>query len=244
MINIKYENETFWVKGSLDLGYLGKYINETWQSVDDNPMISIEDYNKGILGIIEDLRENNDSDGYGWKFLGEYLKKDEYNHEKIIQAMENYFNKQEEKIKKNIKQFNSNFLSFIFDELCSTEYPFWENSNAIIQEYMPKEYESNKRLEEIIYEPVACLFQELYDEYFDGSPNDGTINKPDIENMIRNHFPMFNLDGLISTLNPGSIILYGDTMSFQCDDGWGSNILCSTYAEVERNLSFNDWHNH
>lgn len=244
MINIKYENETFWVKGSLDLGYLGKYINETWQSVDDNPMISIEDYNKGIVGIIEDLREHNDSDGYGWKFLGEYLKKDEYNHEKIIQAMEYYFNKQEEKIKKNIKQFNSNFLSFIFNELCSTEYPFWENSNAIIQKYMPKEYESNKRLEEIIYEPVACLFQELYDEYFDGSPNDGTINKPDIENMIRNHFPMFNLDGLISTLNPGSIILNGNTMSFQCDDGWGSNILCSTYGEIERDLSFNDWHNH
>lgn len=75
MINIKYENETFWVKGSLDLGYLGKYINETWQSFDDDPMISIEDYNEGILGIIEDLREHNDSEEYGWNFLGEYKKR-------------------------------------------------------------------------------------------------------------------------------------------------------------------------
>lgn len=72
MIHIKYENETFWVKGSLDLGYLGKYINETWQSFDDNSMIAIEDYNEGISGIIEDLRENNDLEGYGWSFLCKY----------------------------------------------------------------------------------------------------------------------------------------------------------------------------
>lgn len=244
MIDIKYENGTFGVKGSLDLGYLGKYTNETWKSYDDEDMISIVNY-EGISEIIEDLNDYN-PDGWGWSVLCKYLKKDEYSHKKITQAMECYFNKQEEKIQKNIKQFNDNLLSFIFCQLCGTSYPFWEDSNTILSERMPQGYqhECKEALEKIIYGSTAQLFQELYYEYFDGIPNDGTINKPDIESLIYSNFPMFNLDGLVAKIIPGSITLSGDSIDFQCDDGWGSRILCAAYAEIRRDLSFNDWHNH
>ena len=55
---------------------------------------------------------------------------------------------------------------------------------------------------------------------------------------------MFNLDGFIKSLEPECLYFNGKFMSFQFSDGWGAQLACAAYDELDENFTFTDWHNH
>ena len=88
-----------------------------------------------------------------------------------------------------------------------------------------------------------CIRDRWADE-FDCVPNNGTVDKTDVEERLRELFPMFNFEGLVKTMIPEGLSLQGRFMAFQFSDGWGSDLLECAYDEMDEEFAFRDWHNH
>lgn len=121
---------------------------------------------------------------------------------------------------------------------CGNE--FWDIEGAYLKEKMPNCQE--EAYSEVIYEPYWKEMSALYDEY-DGTPNDNSLQKTDVEARLREMFPMFNMDALIQGVRPESLTLNGKLFSFQCSDSWNYQIMCGAYDELDENFAFTDWHN-
>lgn len=156
--------------------------------------------------------------------------------ETVARVLEEYYKQVEEKVQKNIKQINDYFLYQLISNMINCGYPFWEVEEAVLPEYRDWTEEEF----EAVYDD---LWDDRLDEDFDGTSNDGSMEKMDVEAFIREKLPMFNLDGLLASIEPEGISIDGAWWSLQFSDGWGCNFFCSAYEKFDENLIPQDWHN-
>ena len=229
MIEVKVIDNEFVIKGSFSLGIAGTYVNEEFGS--DQIQI-LDDYED----VIEDYTEGH----YAWHVLEPFLAGKELNEETVSRAIGEYYNAVEIKVQECIQQINSNLLVNVFDDYVGCGKKFWEIEGAYIKEKMPKCQEN--AYFEVICEPYLDEISALYDEY-DGTPNNNTLEKKDVEARLREMFPMFNMDALIQSVKPEHLTLGGKKFSFQCSDSWDSQIMCGAYDKLDEDFTFTDWHN-
>lgn len=230
MISVICRDGKFLAKGTFSIGIAGTFENM--------------DYGEGNIEIEYDLDttfRHMDS-GYSWmeplKSVLENVPKD---GDSVAKALEDYYNNKELMIKNNVKQINDYFLYRLIRNFADCEYPFWETYEAVLPEfrdkYSDKDFEAiydNDELNNAIY--ALC-------DDFNESPNDGSVEKTDVEGLARNLFPMFNFDGLIQSINPDDLNFSGGMLQVQFSDSWGYNFFCSAYEEFDENLAPHDWHN-
>lgn len=229
MIEVKVIDNEFVIKGSFSLGIAGTYVNEEFGS---EKIQILDDYEE----VIEDYTEGH----YAWYVLEPFLSGKELNEATVSQAIGEYYNAVEKKVQECIQQINSNFLVNVFSNMVDCGNAFWEIEGAYIEEKMPKCQE--EAYSEVIYEPHWKEMGALYDEY-DGTPNNNTLEKSDVEARLREMFPMFNMDALIQGVSPEHLTLDGKMFSFQCSDSWDSQIMCGAYDKLDEDFTFTDWHN-
>ena len=92
------------------------------------------------------------------------------------------------------------------------------------------------REKEVYSKETAEVFQ--WADEFDCVPNNGTVDKTDVEERLRELFPMFNFEGLVKTMIPEGLSLQGRFMAFQFSDGWGSDLLECAYDEMDEEFAF------
>lgn len=222
MIEVICDDGVFKAKGSFSLGIAGTFVNE--------------DFDGEAINFDEDmLDEILEGDG---DFLEPFVKSDDPNE--IAKGLAEYYNQKEREAAKNIKQINGCILYHLFENMEMCGYPFWEIDGAVLPGYLEKygkdEYNS------VVYCHTDGDISGL-EEYFDGKPNNGTIEKPNVEALVRKLYPMFDLDGFIKSIKPERLYLNGEFISFQFSDGWGARIACAAYDELDENFTSTDWHN-
>ena len=72
---------------------------------------------------------------------------------------------------------------------------------------------------------------------------DGTEEKTDVQAWIKKNLPMFSLDRLLSGIVTEYLYLGDGTVTFQCSDDVGCEILCAACDTLDEDLRFTDWHN-
>ena len=193
----------------------------------------------GYMGLYKDEQINfytEVEDAKKWDIVGS--RKFENDNE-FAAFLTEYYNNFEKKIQENIKQVNDNFLQRIICEFNAVGAFFWEIDEIAIKENIPEEAEEDYS---VIYEPYDEQLTKIEDEFYE-TPNDGSIEKTDVEAFIRESFPMLDLGRLIKGVVPEYLGFYDGYVSFQCSDDFGAQVLCGAYDEVDENLTFTDWHN-
>ena len=231
MIEIIYRDKRFLVKGSFSIGIAGNYVNEDFG--DENIMINDT--------LEEIMKELQDEDSFWYKPLFPYLKSETADSGGIARGPTAYYNQKEKEIRENEKQINDCILYRLFSDLTGSGYPFWEIEQAVIPGRM-KNGGGEFRGKEVYSKETAEVFQ--WADEFDCVPNNGTVDKTDVEERLRELFPMFNFEGLVKTMIPEGLSLQGRFMAFQFSDGWGSDLLECAYDEMDEEFAFRDWHNH
>lgn len=225
MIEVICEDGIFKAKGSFSLGIAGTFVNEDF----DGEMIS---FDEDMLDMITDRDKWADP-------LLPFIKSDD--PDEIAKGVAEYYNQKEHEIAKNVKQINDCILYNLFDNIEACGYPFWEIPEAVLPGYLEKYSEDE-------YDNVVYCHNddgiETLSEYFEDKPNNGTLEKPDVEALVRKLYPMFNLDGFIKSFEPECLYFNGKYISFQFSDGWGAQLACAAYDQLDENFTFTDWHNH
>ena len=226
MIKVIHKDGVFKAKGSFSFGIAGVYRNEDF---DGEEIMYDEDL----------LDEIQNRDQFFVEPLLLFIKSDDPNE--IAENLAEYYNQKEREIAANAKQINDCILYRLFADMEACSYPFWEISEAVLPGYLEKHSRDD------YYDVVYCHDDDGIDsmsDYFEDKPNNGTIEKPDVEAMIRKLYPMFNLDGFIKSFAPECLYFDGRRMSFQFSDSWGAQLACGAYDELDENFTFTDWHNH
>lgn len=225
MIEIKVIDGEFKVKGTFDMGYMGKFVNEDFS---DEEILSMEE------------------EPMYWDMVEEQFDVDNIPQDEIAKFLTDYYNDFEKKVQKNIKQVNDNFLLNLFRDLAASGYPFWKIAEVTVSDAMPEsDLEDEEQLVKQIYKPVEKELSELTNAFYQ-QPNDGSVEKPDAEAALRRLFPMFDFDAFIEMLVPDCLSLEERGIAFQCSDGLDpfEAIACAAYDELDEQLTFTDWHNH
>lgn len=225
MIEVAFEDEAFKAKGSFSLGIAWVFTNEDF----GREMIMIDE---DILDLLEERDE------YFVGSLLPFIKSDD--PDEIAKALTEYYNQKEREIAANSKQINDSILHRLFWDIEGCSYPFREIPGAVSADFL--EAHKGEDLAKIVYSGKKVAAD--YDDCFDDLPNNGSVDKPDIEAKIREVYPMFNLDDFIKSFKPESLFLNGNFISFRFSDGWGAELACGAYDELDENFAFTDWHNH
>ena len=212
MLDIQIHGGEVRISGCFDCGYMGLYDGE-----------KIHLYDKP-----DRLRD--------WKTVRERLGPD-CSDDALSACLTEYFNAFEEKIRKNRKQVNDNFLILAFEDWEACGYPFWEISGLTRSEFLPPDPDEN------VYNPYWDEMNALESAYQD-APNDGTQEKPDVEAVLRKNFPALDWDALLTSIEPEYLSLEDGNIAFQCSDGFGEELLCGDYDVLDESLAFQEWHNH
>lgn len=228
MIRVKFKNGVCLIKGTIDLGYLGVYKN-----LNGSKEISLE---ASYEEIIDDMNNSEFSSGgyeFTWNFLNDHVTDD--SETSVAAAIQQFFNDQEEEVSDKIDYVNGQFLEFLYDDLQSTYYPFWEIEELVNWELMDGISKDDiegktEEIEEFVYSN-ALNFDDLEDDY------------SNMEELFKEALPTFNLTTFLEKIIPESLTLTGMHMAFQCSDDYDCEILCAAYAEIKENLEFSDWHN-
>ena len=231
MIEIKYEDGKFHAKGNFSIGIAGVYENKDFD--EGNITIDIE-----LDDVLDALQEEK---SFEFEPLRSYLKDKGEDGAAIAKGLADYYNQKETEIKENVKQINDCILYHMFDDLEACGYPFWEIEEAILPGSLDG-YDMDN-LETQIYDTQESISSWGFKAFYK-QPNNGTLEKPDIEGRLRQQYPMFNFDGLYASMEQDCLYLTGRFMSFQFSDGWGEQLLCAAYDEFDENLTSTDWHNH
>lgn len=224
MIEVICDDGVFKAKGSFSLGIVGTFVNE--------------DFDGEAIQFDEDLLDAIlDEDDFCEPFL-EQINSDD--PDEIAKVLADYYNQKERDIAANAKQINDCVLYHLFSDMEGCGYPFWEIPEAVLPGYLEKfgkdEYNS------AVYCHTDGDIMGLH-EYFDRKPNNGTVEKPDVEALVRKLYPMFNLDGFIKSFKTEGLHFNGEYLSFQFSDGWGAKLACAAYDELDENFTSTDWHN-
>lgn len=171
-----------------------------------------------------------------WDIITSKLDAANCSDDEIANYLTEYFNEFEKLIHQNKKQVNDNFLLKVILDMEACGNPFWEIEEITVKDALPPQPDED------VYEPNWDATAELSDEY-EGSPNDGTVKKTDVEATLKSLFPMLNWDKLIASIVPEYLGLQDGGISFQCSDGFGEQLLCGAYDELDEQLTFTDWHN-
>ena len=212
MIEIQVRDEVVQITGSLDLGYMGRYKDSEIMLYDDTP---------------ETIRR--------WRIVRDRVGEDA-SDEAVSACLTEYFNAFAQKIAKNRKQINDNFLIRVFFDMQIISYPFWEIKGLTRREFLPPNPEKT------VYQPFGEAWRAAEPAYWQ-TPNDGSLDKPEIEARLRRDFPALNLDALLESIVPECAVLADGRISFQCSDGFGEEILCGAFDTMDETLAFLDWHN-
>ncbi|MCM1101006.1 MAG: leucine-rich repeat domain-containing protein [Acetatifactor muris] len=223
-ISVICEDGVFKAKGSFSLGILGTFGNNDF---DDEQIQFDEDLLDAIL----------DEDDFCEPFLPQ-IKSDD--PDVIAKVLTEYYSQKERDIAANAKQINDCILYHLFADMEGCHYPFWEIPDAVLPGFL--ENHSRDDLESVVYCHADGGIQGLY-EYFNNKPNNGTMEKPDVEELIRRLYPMFDLDGFIKSFKREELHFNGEYLSFQFSDGWGAKLACAAYDELDGNFTSTDWHN-
>ncbi|MDE5854434.1 MAG: hypothetical protein K2H19_05165 [Ruminococcus sp.] len=207
--------------------------------VDENSVVSGE-FNFGYMGIYKDEQISiyGDIDEIReWDIVESHFDSD-FTDDELAEYLTEYFNNFEAKIQANIKQVNDNFLIYAYEWAEGTGQTFWEVPEITNQEYLPENMNG--------FDPYTFCEEtwKIMEEYED-TPNDGSIQKTDVEKFIREKMPLLNLDAFLAGIVPEYVGLSDGGVSFQCSDSVDHKhkILCGAYDELDENLTFCDWHN-
>lgn len=233
MINVKYDKETdkFFVKGKINLGIIGEFENK--------------EYGEGNIEIentLQELLETIDTGEY-LSLLGSLsaiLKEESRDGESVALILQAYYNKKIQDLNDNIKQFNDCIWSQLFKYFMDVEWAFGENEETIAPEYRGQDWEE---VVMPLYESKQEEIYEILSEYTNGSPNNGTIQKVDVEKKMREYFYMFNFDGLKENINCKHLGLYFSQMEFEFEDNWGQELFCSAVGTLKEDFSLKSWDN-
>lgn len=226
MIEVIFKDGTFKAKGSFSLGIAGVSVNEDF----DGRMITFDRFMYNYI---------KDRDSYYVEPILPFIKSDD--PDEIAKNLADYYNQKEREIAANAKQINDCILYRLFDDFEGCAEPFWEIPEAVLPGYL-EEYDEDE-YEDVVYCHREGVVHNLY-QYFEDKPNNGTIEKPDAEALIRKLYPMFNLDGFIKSFKPEGVCFDGRFMEFQFSDEWGAELACAAYDKLDENFTFNEWHNH
>ena len=229
MVQVICRDGKFLAKGTFDMGLAGFYENKDF-----------EDRAIQIENSLEDMIQGLEKD-YKWMNpLKPIFEKVPRDGDSLAKALENYINGKEALVQKNRKQLNDYFLYQLISNFVACAFPFWENENAILPEY--KHYREED-FEKIYEDERLDVIDDLWEE-FDDAPNNGSVQKTDVEALAKKLFPMFDFDGLIKSIEPGVIAFDGSWMVVEFSDGWGGlDFYCSAYEKFDENLAPRDWHN-
>lgn len=230
MVQVICRDGKFLAKGTFDMGLAGFYENKDF-----------EDRAIQIENSLEDMIQGLDEKDYLWMNpLKPIFEKVPRDGDSLAKALENYINGKEALVQKNRKQVNDYFLYQLILNFVDCDYPFWENENAILPEY--KHYREED-FEKIYEDDRLDVINDLWEE-FDDAPNNGSVQKTDVEALAKKLFPMFDFDGLIKSIEPCVIGFNGSWMAVEFSDGWGGlDFYCSAYEVFDENLAPRDWHN-
>ena len=211
-IKIISEDNDLKIKGSVDLGYIGKF---------SDSQIEID-------GSLEDIRE--------WDIVSDNLDED-CSDEELIAFLNRYFNDFVGKISCNIENINGAFLLHVFMDMDSCECNFTVIDDLFIED---KLFYGNEEDIAEIYNPVREGLYNL-SPYLE-TPNDGSIPKGHILSVLKSFYPMFNFDAFLANIIPECIGLHDGEISFRCSDDFDNAILCGAYGVLDEKLCINDWH--
>lgn len=230
MVNVTYRDEKFLIKGSIFIGMAGTFENK--------------DYGVGNIFVesgLEDIIMDLEKDYYWMKPLKALLKNLPQDGQSIAKMYEDYLNGMEEKIKKNVKQLNNYFLYQLISNLYNCEYPFWEVEEAIRPQYRGV-CTTEECLKTYSNEALTNALPTLYEEY-DNVPLEGGTEKTDVEALIKQALPMFDLDALTASIKPDCLCVEGGILHVQFSDCWNSSFFCSAYVELDDTLTASGWDN-
>lgn len=232
MINVRYNKETdeFQVKGIVNLGIIGTFENKEYE--DNNICIRYP------LAILLNEVTNKET-----KILGNLyycLKDGARDGDSIARILQDYYNEKIQELNKNIKQFNDLIWSQLFDWFLAIDFAFWEDERAIAPQYRGSDWS-----EEVgrLYTEKQNEILEILKEYTNGSPNNGTIQKPDVEKKMREYFYMFNFDGLVENIHSKYLGFHFDFINFEFEDNWDASIFCATIGSLKGDFSLREWNN-
>lgn len=219
-IEIKYNSEEdkyYLAKGAFDLGYLGCYEAEK---------IKIE------------ITKYEDDDEYK-QIIDSNLKPNQ-----IAKRLSEYYNERQKNLLENQKEVNNAFLDYLFEGILACEYPFWEGEDGNLEEFIIKN-RMPKNTESIFAKEKVTEMNKVFGSYYE-MPNNGTIpDKADIQEMIKKYFPMISMKKLVDSIEPEYLVFCGSVITFQCSsDVCDGMLICAAYAEINKDNSFYDWHNH
>lgn len=233
MIHVRYDKETdgFQVKGTVNLGILGTMENKEY--CEDN----IE-----IRETREDFLEMIDYKAYPSLMGNLYncLKDKSRDGESIALILQDYYNEKLQELNKNMKQFNDMIWSQMFEWFIDLDYPFWEDERAIAPQYRGRDW--SEEIEHLYKEKEDEIY-EILQTYKCKIPNNGTVQKPDVEKKMREIFYMFNFDGLVENINIKLVRFYYDLLKFEFEDNWDASIFCSTVCSLNGDFSLKEWNN-
>ncbi|MDE5764913.1 MAG: hypothetical protein K2I00_08110 [Ruminococcus sp.] len=189
-------------------------------------------YKDGQIDIYDDIDEIRE-----WDIVEEHFDGD-FTDEQLADFLTDYFNNFEDKIQANIKQVNDNFLINAYEWAEGTDTAFWGVPEITNQEYLPENMND--------FDPYTFCEETLkIREEYEDTPNNGSMQKTDVEKFIREKIPLLNLDAFLAGIVPEGMSFSDGSVSFQCSDSidFENKILCSAYDELDENLTFCDWHN-
>lgn len=208
-LEVKLVDKNFEISGTFDFGYIGKYTDS-----------QIE-----INSDIDEVKE--------WDIVKEKLSEKDLTEENIVKVLQDYVNEFQDKILKNKKLVNNNFLVNVFYEMAQCENEFWKIKGLATKRNID---------EDEIYDSLNEFIDDLMGEY-SLKANDGSIEKSDVEAILRKKFKVFNLDFFLKNIKSEGICFNNSYLSFQCSDNFDCKILCGAYDELDEKLVFTDWHN-
>lgn len=213
MLEIRINGESIQITGNFDFGYMGCYPAETVH----------------LYNAPSGLRR--------WKTVRERLGTGPSTDAALSACLTEYFNAFEQTLQKNRKQVNDNFLIRMFEDMEGCGNPFWEIEGLTRREFLPPDPR-----EKTICGPHWDEMRGAEMAFWE-TPNDGSLEKPDVEALLRKNFPALDLDALLTSIRTEYLSLEDGGVAFQCSDGFGEMLLCGAYDRLDERLVFRDWHN-
>lgn len=235
MVEVKYEDEKFLIKGVIDFGFAGKYENKTFLS-------SYEDEGAAI-SVDYDLDEIIDDE---WDCLQDYTE--DTDGDSIAKAIESYLNDQEKKASKS-NYINNQMVERVVDVFYGIGFEFWdETPEYVIQSKMPKPNQDGEFDSETgnIYD---CIYTDEFVDWAEelsdlAGESEIHTKKEDLIVRFKELLPMFDIEKFFSEIKGTILYLEDSCISIQFDDSSEDmSIFCSGYTEIHDDLTFDDWHN-
>jgi len=214
VVKVYVEDGEFKVKGTFDFGYMGLY-------KDDHISVDCD---------CSDIRDE-------WDEVYEMTEAGDVTDEDIAAYITQRFNEAEERIQKNIRLINNDFLYHVYHDMEGCGREFWEREELRVPgfDYDDPDFD-------FYGIPLASRG---YRGYGVGQPNDGSVEKDDFEASLRKNAPMFNLDNFLKGIEPEGITISANHICFQCSDIYNRALICAAYDNLDlRDLKFTDWHNY